>query len=109
MDINIRMNRATIEALLVGVPLPATKEELLDYAGRQQGGGPAIALLERIPEREYRALQDVGEELEPRQVEERKQPPQTELPEVESDLPPGGPAYVGDAAEPANVVAVRES
>jgi hypothetical protein len=107
MDINIRMNRATIEALLVGVPLPATKDELLAYARRQHGGERAVALLEGIPEREYRALQDVGEELEPRQVEERKQPPQTELPEVESDLPPGGAAYVGGRVEPANVVAAR--
>ena len=99
------MNRAYVESLLVGVELPATLDELVAYAERQPGGSAVATQLGGLPRREYRALQDVGEQLEPRQ------PPQVEragrLPREESDLPPGGTAYLGGAAEPANVVAAR--
>jgi hypothetical protein len=99
------VNRAVVESLLVGVPLPATKAELPDYARRQPHGEEAAALLARIPDRRYRALQDVGEALEPRQIAPAEgEPP---LPRPESDPPPGGRAYGGGAEEPANVLAAR--
>ena len=102
------MNRAYVESFLSGVALPASKDELIAYARRQERGEPVAERLQALPEREYRALQDVGEELEPRQPEAWKQEPRTKLPQEESDLPPGGAAYLGEPVEPANVVAVKE-
>ena len=101
------MNRAYVESLLWGVPLPASKAELVAYAQKQERGGSVASLLQTIPERKYRALQDVGEELEPRQPEAWEQEPPTELPREESDVYPGGPAYVGGSVEPLNVEAAR--
>ena len=108
MDINQRVNRAYVESLLSGVPLPASKDELIAYAGKQGRGGPVVRLLRTIPDREYRALQDVGEALEPRQPEAWKQEPPTELPREEAGVYPGGAAYLGGSVEPANVVASRD-
>lgn len=99
------MNRAYVESLLNGIALPASKDELIAYARRQQDGEAVAERLRALPEREYRALQDVGEELEPRQPEARHA--QATLPREESDLPPGGAAYLGEAVEPANVAALR--
>jgi hypothetical protein len=99
------MNRANVEALLVGLALPATKDEILAYAREQPGGDRAAARLARIPDREYAAIQDVGEELEP--VQPDRSTPRLEPATVESDAPPGGPAYLGDPVEPANVAARR--
>ncbi|HSP72285.1 MAG TPA: DUF2795 domain-containing protein [Gaiellaceae bacterium] len=99
------MNRAYVESLLSGIALLASKRELVAYARRQEDGAAAAERLRALPEREYRALQDVGEELEPRQPEARQAP--TTLPREESDLPPGGAAYLGEAVEPANVAALK--
>lgn len=101
------MNRAQLEAVLVGVTLPADKRELVEYARRQSPDAPeATALVEeRVPDGTYATLQDVGEQVEPRQPPpDRARPP---LPRPES-RPPGGLAYVGESQEPANVAAVRE-
>ena len=103
MDINQPMNRAYVESMLSGVPLPASKDELIAYARRQERGEPVAERLRGLPEREYRALQDVGEELEPRQPEAWRREPPTKLPQEESDLPPGGAAYLGREVEPINV------
>ena len=81
---------AELQVLLEGVPLPATRQELLDYASRQENGGVA-ALLERLPDREYRSLDDVGEELLPVQPEWPQ--PDAKEPRAESGAPPGGDAY----------------
>src|SRR5947209_16676820 len=79
---------AEIQALLEGVSLPATRDELIAYASRED---PAAASeLERIPDREYERLDDVGEALV------RTQPPQQEaerMPRAESGEPPGGDDY----------------
>jgi hypothetical protein len=99
------VNRAQIEGLLVGVALPATKDELIGYARAQPGGARAAARLEQLPDREYEAIQEVGEELEP--VQPEPTPPRSEPPHAESGEPPGGPAYVGEPAEPPNVAAKR--
>lgn len=101
------MNRAYVESFLSGVPLPASKDELIEYAERQDRGTPVASLLRTIPDREYRALQEVGEELQERQPEAWKREPPTKLPREEADVVPGGPAYVGGSVEPANVVASR--
>lgn len=107
MGINPFVNRAYVESFLSGAALPASKDELVAYAERQERGGEVAERLRRLPEREFRAFQDVGEELEPRQPEAWKQGPPTKLPKVESGAPPGHGAYVGDSVEPANVVAAR--
>src|SRR4051812_25338477 len=99
------MNRAQVEALLVGVRLPASKDELVRYARAQPAGDRAAARLQSIPDRRYTAIQDAGEELEPVQPERRTQ--RIEPPKPESGRPPGGPAYVGDSTEPPNVEALR--
>jgi hypothetical protein len=99
------MNRAQIEELLVGVALPASKQQLVDYARAQPGGGRAAERLQRIPEREYTAIQDAGEELEP--VQPDRSSPRIEPPSPESGLPPGGKAYTGGSETPPNVEAYR--
>jgi hypothetical protein len=85
--------RAQVEALLEGVHLPAKKRELLEYARRQD---PELArALEDLPEREYRALDEVGEALVPAQPP--PVPTRVAMPRGESGLPPGGDDYVNPA------------
>jgi Protein of unknown function (DUF2795) len=90
---------AEIQVLLEGIALPASKGELLAYA-REQDGHDAVSLLQRIPDREYGRLDDVGEALvqvQPSWSEE------SELPHTESDLPPGGAEYVNAHPTPGTV------
>lgn len=94
---------ALLQALLEGVALPATRDDLIEYAARQDGGYTFRQELERLPDREYRALDEVGEALAPVQPSWDGSQPQT--PEPESGLPPGGDAYTDATAEPG---AVRE-
>ncbi|TMK68857.1 MAG: DUF2795 domain-containing protein, partial [Actinobacteria bacterium] len=49
---------AELQTLLEGVPLPAGKRELLDYARSQADGDVFLGLLSGIPDREYRSLDD---------------------------------------------------
>jgi Protein of unknown function (DUF2795) len=92
---------AEIQALLEGVPLPATKGELLRYARSENADGALAALLEAVPEREYRSLDEVGEALYP--VQPSSQKPQPEQPRPESGEPPGREAYTDRSAEPGAV------
>jgi hypothetical protein len=94
---------ALLQALLEGVPLPASRDELIEYLARQDGGHAFGPELERLPDREYRALDEVGEALAPVQPSWDGNQPQ--VPEPESGLPPGGDAYTDAASEPG---AVRE-
>ena len=87
-----------IQVLLEGVPLPATKAELVEYARREDPD--AGRLLEALPDREYRSLDEVGEALAP--VQPAHDEPER-LPREESDRPPGGDAYVEAGAEPGAV------
>jgi hypothetical protein len=91
---------AELQVLLEGVPLPASKQELMDYA-RAEGGGRFAALLARLPDREFESLDEVGEELVP--VQPQWSQPDAHQPREESGLPPGGDAYVDPAAEPGGV------
>jgi len=81
---------AELQTLLEGVSLPAGRQELIDYARGQGGDRSPAALLEALPERRYRSIDEVAETLQP------VQPPRTALehraPRVERDLPPGGEA-----------------
>jgi hypothetical protein len=89
---------AELQALLEGVALPAAKRRLTDYAHTQLARPELMLLLERLPEREYRSLDEVGEALEPVQPSWRHAP--AERPRVESGLPPGGDAYTDASAVP---------
>ena len=90
---------ARVQAVLEGVPLPAKKQKLVEYARSQDG--EAVALLERIPDREYRSLDEVGEAIAP--VQPPRPQSRAELPHEESDQPPGGDAYVNPHASPGAV------
>jgi len=54
---------AELQVLLEGVPLPATKDQLLEYAVQQRAEPELLEALRGLPEREYRSLDEVGEEL----------------------------------------------
>jgi hypothetical protein len=89
-------NRAELEALLEGVPLPATRKDLLRHA-RRDGGGGAEAALRALPDRRCSSVDEVGEALEPVQPTWARP---VRVPRPESDLPPGGPHY-GSGRRPA--------
>jgi hypothetical protein len=93
---------AELQALLEGVALPATRSALLDYAARQPGGASFRTELERVPEREYSSLDEVGEALVSVQPDRLRAAGE---PRAESGPPPGGQAYTDVSAEPG---AVRE-
>src|SRR5919204_2552121 len=90
---------AELQVLLEGVPLPATKRELVAYARGQDGD--AARYLESLPDREYRSLDEVGEALAP--VQPARSRPDAAVPREESDAPPGGENYVEPHPEPGAV------
>jgi hypothetical protein len=83
------LNRAALEALLEGVPLPATRKDLIRYA-RRADEAEAAAALHRLPDRRFSTLDEVGETLQPVQP---AWPRERRVPRPESDLPPGGELY----------------
>jgi uncharacterized protein DUF2795 len=80
---------AELQVALEGVPLPATKHALLEYAREQDPD--AARLLQALPDREYRSLDEVGEALAP--VQPRRGQAALQMPHEESGSPPGGEAY----------------
>ncbi|HSC50550.1 MAG TPA: DUF2795 domain-containing protein [Gaiellaceae bacterium] len=92
---------AQLQVLLEGVPLPASKQELLHHARREGAGPGEAALIEALPEREYGSIDEVGETLQPVQPATPQQ--QSEQPEPESGLPPGGEAYTEPSPAPGAV------
>lgn len=88
-----------LQVVLEGVPLPATKSELVEYARTQDAD--AARRLESLPDREYRSLDEVGEALAP--VQPSRPEPEVAVPHEESDAPPGGDAYVDPNPEPGAV------
>lgn len=81
---------AEIQALLEGVPLPASRSVLVSYAYAQD---PATAreLEQQLPDREFDRLDAVGDALV--QPPLPPEPPQLP-PRAESGRPPGGDDYV---------------
>jgi hypothetical protein len=90
---------AELQVLLEGIPLPADKQELLDYARRHDE--TAARRLEWLPDKEYRSLDDVGEALA--HVQPDGPNAQADMPRDESGKPPGGDAYLDPNAEPGAV------
>lgn len=82
---------AELQALLEGVPLPAEKAVLLAYAVRQHAEPAFIEALRELPDRSYRSLDEVGEELV--HVQPPQRPAKPSAPREESGDPPGGDAY----------------
>jgi Protein of unknown function (DUF2795) len=90
---------AEIQAVLEGVDLPADKQKLIEYARSQDDR--AGQMLQQLPDREYRSLDEVGEALAP--VQPRWLEPVPQQPRDESGRPPGGDAYLDPNAEPGEV------
>jgi hypothetical protein len=93
------VNAAEIQVVLEGVALPARRRELVAYARAHDLA--AARMLEALPEREYRSLDEVGEALAP--VQPSWPQPDAQLPRDESGKPPGGDAYLDPKAEPGSV------
>ena len=86
---------AEIQVVLEGVKLPATRAELVHYAALQDA--EAAVELERISDREYKSIDEVGEELAHTQP---YFPAEEPLPREESGAPPGKADYVNPDPTP---------
>ena len=82
---------AELQVLLEGVSLPAERASLLSYALHEGARGEQIALLKRLPERQYDTIDEVAEELVQVQPSYDHETPHS--PHEESGAPPGGDAY----------------
>jgi hypothetical protein len=82
---------AELKTALVGVALPAQRDELLEYAVQQRAEPPLLDGLRSLdPGRKYESLDDVVEELlrvQPVRLDGRN------APHEEAGLPPGGEDY----------------
>jgi|1185.fasta_scaffold655189_1 hypothetical protein len=92
---------AELQVLLEGVALPASKQELLDYASRQAESEPFVAELGSLPDREYRTIDEVGEQLLPMQPRVHEEA--LALARDESGQPPGGDEYTNPDPDPGAV------
>ncbi len=82
---------AQLQVLLEGVPLPNERSSLLSYALHEGASGEQIALLQRLPDRRYHNIDEVGEELA--RVQPAYEDGEPDSPHEESGAPPGGDAY----------------
>ena len=83
---------AELKTVLTGVPLPAQKSELLEYAVRQHAEPSLLDALRTLSDdEEYSSLDQVVEEL--LQVQPRRPDPVPHEPREESGKPPGAEAY----------------
>lgn len=80
---------AEIQVVLEGVPLPATRAELIAYAREQDPG--TVRDLEALPDREFDRLDAVGALLAPAP---HAAPEPAPLPKAESGEQPGGDDYL---------------
>jgi hypothetical protein len=81
---------AELQALLEGVPLPASRDDLIAYAA-QQDARAAIDVA-ALPEGEYDRLDAVGAALTNHRPRPHAPPPPP--PQPESGKPPGGDDYL---------------
>jgi hypothetical protein len=92
---------AELKTVLVGVPLPAGKDELLEYAVRQRAEPQLLDALRSLPDREYASLDGIVEDL--LHVQPSREAPAPSRPREESGRPPGGEAYTERQPEPGAV------
>jgi hypothetical protein len=85
------VNVAELQALLEGVELPASADDLRAYALREGASVDAVRLLEELTQPEYESLDDVAEELRP--VQPGAPAPLPPEPQAESGAPPGEEEY----------------
>jgi hypothetical protein len=82
--------RATeIQVMLEGVPLPATRADLIRYA--EQHGAALIRDLEELPDEKFEDLDAVGALLT---MQPSAAVPAERMPRPESGKPPGGDDYL---------------
>jgi hypothetical protein len=86
---------AEIQVVLEGITLPATREQLVQYAALQDA--EAAVELERIPDRKYQSIDEVGETLAHTQPDF---PAKSPGPHPESGAPPGQADYVNPSPMP---------
>ena len=89
-------NLVELQALLEGVDLPASKQELLAYARRSGAESTLVGELERLRSDSYSSLDDVAEELRPVQPTAPGLLP--DAPRPESGTPPGADEYTSGAS-----------
>ena len=89
---------AEIEVVLEGIKLPATRDELVQYAAREDAA--AAHELRALPDVEYGYLDQVGEMLLRTQP---ARPLVQKPPKAESGDPPGGEDYVKPFPTPGHV------
>ena len=82
---------AELQVLLEGVSLPNERSSLVRYALAEGANGEQVALLQRLPERQYGTIDEVAEALVRVQPEREREVPHE--PDEESGAPPGGDAY----------------
>ena len=93
---------AELKTVLVGVPLPAQKPDLLEYAVRQHAEPALIDALHVLSDdKRYGSLDEVVEEL--LQVQPGGSAPAAHEPEEESGKPPGRDDYTEQHPEPGAV------
>jgi len=88
---------AVIQVALEGVPLPASRDDLVEYLRSQDPS--LVPALERLPDRRYERIDAVAEAL---LWPTGAVAPDAPLPRPESGLPPGGDSYLstnGDAGK----------
>lgn len=82
---------AELQVLLEGVPLPNERSSLLRYALSEGATGEQLAMLQKLPDRRYGTIDEVGECLLSVQPDRERERPRA--PHEESGRPPGGDAY----------------
>lgn len=90
---------AELQVVLEGVPLPAKKGELIEYAREQDAA--TVSDLQALPDREYSSLDEVGEALAP--VQPSRAQSLLKRPHEESGEPPGGGSYTDPHPEPGSL------
>jgi hypothetical protein len=96
---------AELGMLLVGVPLPADKAQLLAYAVQQRAEPRFLETLRSLPEREFASLDEVVEELVPVQP---SRDGRRHEPREESGAPPGAGAYTDEHPDTGRIRDVDE-
>jgi hypothetical protein len=93
---------AQLKAALVGVTLPAEKQQLLEYAVQQRAEPRLLDGLQSLSEdKTYESLDEVVEELV--HVQPARLDPDPREPKEEAGAPPGGDAYTDKDPETGKV------
>jgi hypothetical protein len=92
---------AELQVLLEGIALPASKQELVDYASRQSDSAEFVTDLRSLPDEQYESLDDVGEAL--LQMQPSRSEELLPVPQDESGQPPGGDEYTNPSPEPGGI------